>query len=345
MLACCGGVLAVCAAACVAHLYRKRPLLIVAELDERFTHDVKGRFFHFLNDYDAVCRENEALFLRNVQLTDEALEARTSAEEDRRGRERWEKEAREVSERCDAAERELEELRRRVGRMEREEEVRKRKEAARALQIRTEGYSRGFQKGGAVAAPALTAAADAEGEDREAEAEAVAFSPRLSPGSPRSPAAFFASVPTSPRSKPLGSLHSLPSLPSPLSRAGPSLTSAVLSDSTLTSPTSGVVASPSRSSANKARFASTHSSQRPASSSRPLNGHQQLSVSSSDEALGSPLSPLSPGGGKRSSSRSPYASSTTSGDGAGAGSSSSGLPSITSPSSRRAAQRHSTACS
>ena len=323
---------------CVAHLYRKRPLLIVAELEERFTHDVKSRFFGFLADYAAVCRENEQLFLRNVQLAKDTLDANTQAEEDRKDKDRWEKEARDTGERCESAERELEELRRKVSRMEREEDMRKRKEAARALQIKTEGYSRAFQRGAGAAG--AQSGADADSEEKEAE-QMPSGSPLLSPASPRSPSPFFASVPTSPRSKPLGSLHSLPSLPAPPSRgdmAGAAAGELQVppSPKTATSAASPFAsASSTRSSTNRGRLTTAGSSQRPIASARPLTS-QKLSATSSDDGLATPLSALSPSGG-RSASRSPYASSIASSD--GASQSGGGLPSIASPSARRAAQR------
>ena len=131
----------------LAHLYRKRPLHITAELDDKFTHDIKGKFFATLNNYQAVVRELDSLFLRNVALTKETLEYKQQAEEDRRERDKAVREAADKSERLDAVTREVEELRRRVGKMERDEEVRRKKEAARAVQARTEQYSKAFRGG------------------------------------------------------------------------------------------------------------------------------------------------------------------------------------------------------
>ena len=129
----------------LAHLYRKRPLHITAELDDKFTHDIKGKFFFFLNNYQSVARENETMFVRNVALAKETLEYKQQAEEDRKERDKAVKDATEKSERLDAITREVEDLRRKVSKMERDEEVRRKKEATRAVQARTEQYSKSFR--------------------------------------------------------------------------------------------------------------------------------------------------------------------------------------------------------
>ena len=129
----------------LAHLYRKRPLHITAELDDKFTHEIKGKFFYFLNNYQSVVRENESLFLRNVALTKETLDYKQQADDDRKERDRAVKDATDKAERLEAVTREADELRRRVSKMERDDELRRKKEAARAVQARTEQYSKGFR--------------------------------------------------------------------------------------------------------------------------------------------------------------------------------------------------------
>ena len=129
----------------LAHLYRKRPLHITAELDDKFTHEIKTKFFYFLNNYQSLARENESLFLRNVALTKETLDYKQQAEDDRKERDKSNTIATEKTEKLDAATRELDELRKRVVKLEREDEIRKKKEAARAVAARTEQYSKAFR--------------------------------------------------------------------------------------------------------------------------------------------------------------------------------------------------------
>ena len=184
-----------------AHLYRKRTLQISTELDERLSGDVKQRFLVFLSRCQHVTRENEALFLRNVVLTKETLQYKTEADECRREKERCEKETRDMTHRCEAAERELDELKKRLSRQEREEEVRRRKEAARALQIKTENLSKSWLKGG-------QAPLSLEPEEKERGNNAdVSTSPYTlqSPSSPRSPAFLLSQSPSTPRRSPLSS--------------------------------------------------------------------------------------------------------------------------------------------
>lgn len=163
----------------LAHLYRKRPLHITAELDDKFTHEIKGKFFYFLNNYQSVVRENETLFVRNVALTKETLEYKQQAEDDRKERDRAVKEATDKAERLDATTREVEELRRKVSKMERDEEIRKKKEATRAVQARTEQYSKSFR--------GLGVSVDV-GEEKEAGSGVSGSDSPLSP-TPRSPTA------------------------------------------------------------------------------------------------------------------------------------------------------------
>ena len=301
-----------------AHLYRKRPLHIVGELDDRFSHEIKGKFYAFLNGYQAVARENESLFLRNVALTKETLEHRTAAEEDRRERERWQREAQQLSERCQGAERELEDLKRRVARQERDDDVRRRKEAARALHIKTELLSRSFVKNGA------------EAEEKNAGDSAQPTLPSglgpASPASPRSPGAVFGPVSPSGRSRALqAAADALPALPQPTASR-----SAVPASPTrggdVGSPKGAAsgdgFSSPSRASTRKKRAAAVATAK----------GRQSGPGSGGEDGPDSPLTPTA-------RSRSPYATALTvavANDSAGGGGGT--LPSILSP-SRRAAMR------
>ena len=191
---------------CPAYLYRKRPLHIVTELDDRLTHEIKGKLFFFLNNYQSVARENEGLFSRNVALTKETLQHKTDAEDARRERDKFEAQAADALARCEAAELELDLLRRRLSKAERDDEVRRKKEAARALQLKTESYSKTFLKG-------LQVSTEPEEKQRGGDVDATPTSPYAltSPASPRSPALSAALSPSVRGRTPLAS-HTLPGL-------------------------------------------------------------------------------------------------------------------------------------
>ena len=260
----------------LAHLYRKRPLHITSELDDKFTHDIKGKFFYFLNNYQSVARENESLFLRNVALTKETLDYKQQAEDDRRERDKASKDAADKTERLEAVTREVEELRRKVSKMERDEEVRKKKEAARAVQARTEQYSKSFRGAGVAV-------------DVSEEKESGNDSPLMSP-TPREPTAvtglFVALSPSAvPSSKRLtagmGGLPALDVLPAPSS---PKVASHPLATPTQT---------------NKSSKRSTATARQLAS----INTKRTDSPRAADKLSPSPLSPATPSSAKERSPR------------------------------------------
>ena len=293
----------------LAHLYRKRPLHITAELDDKFTHDIKAKFFYFLNNYQSVARENESLFLRNVALTKETLEYKQQADDDRRERDKAIKEAAERTERLDAVTREVDELRRKVSRMERDEEVRKKKEAARAMQARTEQYSKSFRG----------VTVDVSEEQKEGPTGVSGSDSPLSP-TPRSPTAvqastgLFVALPsnTTASSKRLtagsGGLPALDALPAPLS---PKVASHPLATPTHTK-------SSKRNTATARQLAS-------------ISTKRSDSPHAADRLARSPLTPATPGSARE---KSPYAISSRDDSSVQSGSSSSGgssLPAIVSP--------------
>jgi len=128
----------------LASLYRKRPMLITSELDDLLTHEIKMKFFDFMNNYQSISKENESLFTRNVALTKDMIFYKEQSEKDKIKAEEYSLKLNEKNDLFEASQREVENLKKQIANMAKDEEIRKRKENAKNLQAKTQEYSKSF---------------------------------------------------------------------------------------------------------------------------------------------------------------------------------------------------------